>query len=276
MTNLSFLNFEMADGTKKLAEALFLRGFPVQMENDFISLRNGSERDYAELKWLLERLAIPVFWNGKKFQLLVTHFPYGKMRQIVRLNGIPHSVDMSDYHYKWKTFVNRRFGIRTSTLQLCPYTAILVKALNEAGIVALTGCNGHGRHSPNVRLSGVYFGVWFSLIQEKYLQHLRLHYSWQVEYTGGKTTACIIANKATNEPWDMLKVLDDCRQMAEVLVKHAAEIRALKRQTFKRSMKEIPEKYRLSRDMHGLRDWMKQTLEHRLNLSANQPEKVYA
>ncbi len=252
-----YVAMEIQAGTEKLAEALMLRGFPVKVKDDFITLPNGSQQDYEQLKYLLEVLHIPVFWNGDRFQLLVNHFPIQKMREIIQYHGREHSVHMEGYHFKWRSFVNRRYGIRTNTIHLCPYTAILVKSLNEAGITALTGCNGHKKHSPNIQLSGVYVGVWFSIIQQKFMNDLDLHYIWKAEFTQGRSNAIILANKQEHEEWDMKKVLSDCYQMASVLHKHAAELRAWKRHSFKRNMKATAEAYRETTNIHQLYEWMK-------------------
>lgn len=252
----TYITMEMQSGTKKLAEALELRGFAVKVEKQLISLRNGTERDIADLKRFLEVLNIPVFWNGDRFQLLINRFPFQKMKEIIHFSGKEHSVSMEGYHFQWRSFVTRRYGIRTNTIQLCPYTAIMVKALNEAGIVTLTGCNGHGNHSPNFRLSGVYNGIWFSIVQERYLKELPLYYKWEMEWIHNGTNAGIFAEKLPDEKWDMNKVLADCYQMAQVLAEHSEEIREWKQRTFKRNMKETAEALRLTRNVQQLASWM--------------------
>jgi len=259
-----YVSMEMQSGTKKLAEALMLRGFPVQVENDLISLRNGSEQDQKQLKNFLEKLNIPVFWHENRFQLLVNRFPLQKMKEIIHFKGREHFVHMEGYHFKWRSFVNRRYGIRTNTTDLCPYTAIMVKALNEAGIVTLTGCNGHGSHNPNFQLSGIYYGIWFSLLQQKYMKDLSLHYKWKVEFTRGFSSSIIIAHKPSDELWDMMKVLADCEQMALVLISHANEIRELKKHCFKRSMKETAESLKDAGDVHKLYELMREKLQGRI------------
>ncbi|MGF6950188.1 hypothetical protein QF028_002693 [Neobacillus sp. B4I6] len=252
-----YVSMEMQTGTEKLAEAIVLRGFPVKVENDFITLPNGSPQDYHQLKIFLEKMQVPVFWNGDRFQLLTNRFPLQKMREIIHFHGREHSVHMEGYHFKWRSFVTRRYGIRTNTINLCPFTTIMVKALNEAGIVTLTGCNGHGNHKPNFQLSGVYYGVWFSIIQEKYMKNLSLHYNWKVNYSPGGCNAVIMANKSSEKNWDMKKVLADCYQMAVVLTDHAAELREWKKRSFKRSMKQNAETLKQSGDIQPLIHWMK-------------------
>lgn len=256
-----YVSMEMKSGTEKLAEALVLRGFPVEVKNDLISLKNGSCQDHLQLKSFLETLNIPIFWNGEQFQLLINQFPIQKMKEIIHFHGNEHHVHMEGHHFLWRSFVNRRYGIRTNTPNLCPFTAIMVKALNESGIVTLTGCNGHGNHSPNFQLSGVYNGIWFSIIQQRYLKNLPLHYNWKMQMPQGGTNAVIIANKPANERWEMNKILSDCYQMASVLTSHAAEIREWKKRSYKRNMKQTAETLRISGNLQQLFDWMTTTAE---------------
>ncbi|MED4018539.1 hypothetical protein [Sutcliffiella cohnii] len=261
MRNSIYVTMEMQDGTSKLAEALQLRGFQVKVKNDYVSLVNGSEKDVQELKYFLDKLNIPVYWNKDQFQLLVNRFPLHKMKEIIQYKGRNYTYQVQGYHLKWRSFANRRYGIRTNTMDLCPYTAMMLKALNEAGIVTISGCNGHHHHNPNFQFSGVYFGIWFSLIQEKYLKNLSLHYQWKVEFLRGRMTSGLIANKSVEENWNMKKILADCEQMANALRKHASTIRNLKKNSFKRGMKETPESFREKGDMKGLYDWMKKVIE---------------
>lgn len=251
-----YVSIQMQSGTEKLAEALALRGYPVELKNDLISLKNGSRQDYLHLKNFLATLNIPVFWNGDQFQLLINQFPVQKMREIIHFHGNEHYVHMEGHHFHWRSFVNRRYGIRTNTPNLCPFTAILVKALNESGIVTLTGCNGHGNHNPNFQLSGVYNGIWFSIIQQTYLKDLQLHYNWRLEMLQGGSNAAITANKPANKRWEMNKILSDCYQMASVLTSHAVEIRAWKKRSFKRNMKQKAETLRTTVNLQQLFVWM--------------------
>lgn len=273
MLNLSFIQYEMKSATEKLIEALYLRGFFVKETNGVFSLINGSEQDIQELKILLESCSIPVLWNGDKFQLLVNYLPTEKVKEVVSFKGFNHHVSMQAYHFKWRSFVNRRFGIRTSTIANCPYSAIFGKALNVAGIVTLCGCNGHGRHQPNFQLSGIYNGIWFMIIQEKYLAKLSLHYDWKMEYDEKTNRTLVIANKVKDADWDMLKVLADCEKMASVLLKHSDEIRALKRKSFKRNMKEEAELLRKAGNIKGLYNWMKNKVEENITSVGNSSVK---
>jgi hypothetical protein len=256
-----FISWEMQTGTEKLAEALILRGFPVEVKKDMITLRNGSQEDYRQLKCILEALNIPVFWNEDQFQLLINQFPLQKMKELIYFHGNEHFVHMGPFHFQWRSFVNRRYGIRTNTIDLCPFTAILVKALNEAGIVTLTGCNGHGNHSPNFQLSGVYNGIWFAIVQQQYMKDLSLNYHWKIQYPAGGSNASIIANKRPDAGWEMNKILADCYQMAQVLISHAAKIRAWKKRSFKRNMKQTAENLRHTGNVQQLFEWMKMTTE---------------
>jgi len=262
MKNSVYVRMELQDGTNKLADALKLRGFSVAMEGELIKLVNGSEKDAAELKYFLEELNIPVFWlNDNKFQLLVNRLPSQLIKKIIHYKGRNHHYFIEGYQFKWRSFVTRRYGIRTNTLDLCPYTAILVKALNEAGIVTVSGCNGHQHHAPNLQFSGIYYGIWFSIIQEKYLKNLSLYYDWQVEILAGGKTSGLIAHKRDTANWDRIKILADCEKMAYTLQKHARDIRHLKRSCFKRKMKDKAESFRETFDWEKLSEWMKDIVE---------------
>jgi hypothetical protein len=140
---------------------------------------------------------------------------------------------MESHHYKWRAFSQRRFGIKVNVLDLDPQVAMLVKVLNLAGITTLAGCNGHHRYSPKFQLSGPYQGAWFEVIQGKFLREANLNYKWMVQYGNG-SGSCIIAENEQNESFDMNKIYQDTVQMAVIIKKHAADIRQLKKQTFKR------------------------------------------
>lgn len=165
---------------------------------------------------------------------------------------------MEGYHYKWKAFVQRRFGIKVNALDLDANIAMVVKSLNLAGITALAGCNGHHRYAPNIQLSGVFQGAWFEVIQEKYMSNCSLHYKWSAHY-GNQSGSCIAADKGEAERWDMNLIYQDTVQMAKILQKYAAEIRELKKRTFKRKgeMKEHAKNLMQEKRYKELVTWMK-------------------
>ncbi|MFK4996986.1 hypothetical protein ACI2OX_03730 [Bacillus sp. N9] len=141
--------------------------------------------------------------------------------------GKEFPVFMQGYHFKWKSFAQRRFGIKVNAFDLDPNMAMLVRTLNLAGITSLAGCNGHHRYEPNVQLSGVFQGAWFEVVQEKYLYECSLHYKWSVHY-GNQSGSSIIAERKAGVPFDMNMIYQDTVQMAQILQKHAKEIRELK------------------------------------------------
>ncbi|HLS65429.1 MAG TPA: hypothetical protein VK029_00350 [Pseudogracilibacillus sp.] len=266
MRNSLYVLTKMQGGTERLAEALQLRGFSVEMEDDCICLKNGTVRDREELKFFLDKLNIPVYWHREdSFQLLVNRFPIQMMKKIIQCDGRDYPFSVAGYQLRWRNFVTRRYGICTETLQLCPFTAVLLKALNEVGIVTVACCNGHKRHQPNFQFSGLFNGLWFKFVQAQYLNELILHYNWKVEFVYGNRSTALVAHKSASENWNMMKVLADCEQMAKTLRKSAKEIRYLKRASFKRSMKETAEAFVDANDMKGLYDWMKQQVEKRIN-----------
>ena len=88
------------------------------------------------------------------------------MKKITTEAGHEFRINMNDYHYKWRAFVNRRHGLKVNTIESNPYIACLVKAVNQAGISCLAGCDGHLKYAPNLQFSGVYNGAWFHIISK--------------------------------------------------------------------------------------------------------------
>ncbi|MGM0900366.1 MAG: hypothetical protein ACQEXB_04520 [Bacillota bacterium] len=254
----NLLSLELMDGQERLAEALEMRGFLVEKEGPFLTLGNGSAvSDYADLKVLLTKLNIPVFWNGDRVQLLVNRFPVMMMKKITRHRGTDFPVKMNGYHFRWRAFVNRKHGLKVDTMKLDPYIAGLVKAVNRAGISCLAGCDGHLKHAPNLQFSGVYNGAWFQIVQKEYLSGLSLNYTWDVEFKGGSGSRLVASKKGT-EQWDMKKIYEDTLTMAYKLKEHSSEIKDRKATSFKRNqqMKQMAEAYRMNGQFEDLVDWM--------------------
>ncbi|WP_129727915.1 hypothetical protein [Ectobacillus funiculus] len=251
---------ELMDGQERLFEALEMRGFLVEKKGPFLTLVSGSAAlDYPALKALLTKLSIPIFWDGNNFQLLVNRFPVIMMKKITTEMGREFPVNMNNYHYKWRAFVNRKYGLKVNTMELDPYIACLVKTVNQAGISCLAGCDGHLKHAPNLQFSGVYNGAWFHIIQKRYLNELKLNYTWEVTFKGG-TGAQFVARKGETESWDMKKIYEDTLKMAYKLKEHSEEIRERKIYSFKRNqqMKQRAEGYRKSGDYVKLIEWMEE------------------
>ncbi|MGG1674179.1 hypothetical protein ACIFOT_00345 [Neobacillus sp. NRS-1170] len=254
----NLFTLELMDGQERLFEALEMRGFLVEKKGAFLTLSNGSAAlDYPALKALLNSYNIPVFWHGNHFQLLVNRFPVAMMKKITTKPGREFPVNMNEYHFRWRAFVNRRNGLKVNTLELDPYIACFVKAVNQAGVSCLAGCEGHLKHAPNLQFSGVYNGAWFHIIQKQYLNELKLNYTWEVSFKGGSGSS-LVAVKAETENWDMKKIYEDTLNMAYVLKENAEEIKEKKISVFKRNkqMKQMAESYRESGDYTGLIEWM--------------------
>ncbi|MCD5325384.1 MULTISPECIES: hypothetical protein [Pontibacillus] len=254
----NLLSLEMMNGQERLHEALEMRGFLVKKEGPFLMLASGSsKRDLRSLKMLLNKLHIPIFWNGDRFQLLTNKFPVMMMKKITEHRGEEFPVSMEGYHFRWRAFVNRKNGLKVDALDLDPHIACFVKAVNEAGIPCLAGCDGHLKHAPNLQFSGVYSGAWFQIIQEQYLSEFELNYTWNVEFKGGSGSR-LVASKARNERWDRHKIYEDTLKMAYKLKEHADEIKKRKASSFKRNagMKEEAEGLRTDGRFEELVDWM--------------------
>ncbi|OLS33737.1 hypothetical protein [Bacillus sp. MRMR6] len=97
--------------------------------------------------------------QGNDFQLLVNRFPVALMKKIsTTIAGREFPVNINDFYFRWRAFVNRRHGLKVNKLELDPFIACLVKSVNQAGIACLAGCDGHLKHAPNLQFSGVYNG----------------------------------------------------------------------------------------------------------------------
>ncbi|WP_088103008.1 hypothetical protein [Halalkalibacter urbisdiaboli] len=261
---MNLMNLEMMNGTERVVEALQMRGVFIEVKHDIIILtEKNTKEDIRKVRELLNSLNIPTFWGADdKFQVLVNRLPIAIMKRIMNLRGHEFPVRMEGYHYLWRAFAQRRYGIKVSALDLDPQVAMMVKVLNLAGIITLAGCNGHHRYSPNFQLSGVFQGAWFEVIQHKYLKECKLHYKWNVHY-GNRSGSSFSAEKDENTTWDMNKIYQDTIQMATILLKHADEIRELKSKTFKRDgiMKETAKNFVKAKDYVGLVEWMRRSAD---------------
>lgn len=254
----NLLSLELMNGQDRLFEALEMRGFLVEKKGAFLTLVKGSTTsDFSDVKSLLAKFNIPIFWDGEHFQLLVNRFPVMMMKKITTHRGTEFPVSMNGYHFRWRAFVNRKHGLKVNTLNLDPYIACLVKAVNQAGISCLAGCDGHLRHAPNLQFSGIYTGAWFHIIQKQYLNELNLNYTWAVECKGGSGSR-LIAKKIDGEQWDMKKMYEDTLKMAYKLKEHSSEIKDRKVSSFKRNqqMKQVAEYYRINGQFEEVVEWM--------------------
>ncbi|WP_096200010.1 hypothetical protein [Bacillus sp. FJAT-45350] len=256
----NLFTLELMDGQERLFEALEMRGFLVEKNGPYLTLSKGSaESDYRALKSLLTKMNVPMFWNGVNFQLLVNRFPVAMMKRITTKAGHEFPVQMNDYHYRWRAFANRKFGLKVNTIELDPYIALLVKTVNQAGIPCLAGCDGHLKHAPNLQFSGVFNGAWFKIIQKHYLQELKLNYQWEVTFNA-RSGSNLVATKKDEEQWDMKKIYADTLTMAYKIKEHAEEIRQRKLASFKRSkvMKQTAELLKATGDYSKLVSWMEE------------------
>jgi hypothetical protein len=260
---MNLLKLERMNGKERIAEALRMRGIFVTIDGEFILLtKENTSDDIKGVRRLLASIGVPTYWpKENKFQVLVDRLSIVIMKAIINIKGREFPVGMQSYHFLWRSFAQRRYGIKVNALDLDYNVAMLVKSLNLAGITSLAGCNGHYRYEPHVQLSGVYQGAWLQIIQEKYLDNCRLNYKWNVQF-GTRSGACFIAEKEQDEKWNMQLIYQDTVEMALVLQENANEIRDLKLNTFKRNreMKKCAEKMRESQQFEKLYQWMKRKI----------------
>lgn len=257
---MNLLKLEMMKAPERLAEAVQMRGIFVQLNGDVITLtKENTKQDIEAVRELITAIGIPVLWlDCHTFQLLVNRLPIAVMKRIINKNGREFPVGMQPYHFRWRAFAQRRFGIKVNALQMDAQVALLVKSLNYAGITCLAGCNGHHRFSPNVQLSGVYNGAWLEVIQELFFSGCELNYDWTVHY-GNQSGASLIADKAESEKWNMNLIYQDTVKMALILQENAGQIRKVKKEAFKRGgeTKRTAEKLVMDKHYKKLAEWMK-------------------
>ncbi len=131
----------MMNGTERVAEALQIRGLFVDVKKDVIVLtEENTTKDIEKVRELLYQLNIPTFWPAyNKCQVVVNRLPKALMKRIMNVPGREFPVHMEGYHFRWRSFAQRRFGIKVNALDLDPQVAMLVKTLNLAGITTLAG-----------------------------------------------------------------------------------------------------------------------------------------
>ncbi|WP_046173348.1 hypothetical protein [Domibacillus indicus] len=256
---MNLMKLEMMNATDRVGEALQTRGLFVKTHGGVLTLtKENTDNDIKKVRFLLEKLNIPTLWKSSySFEVLINQLPISIMKKIMHEKGKSFPIRMEGYHFKWRSFAQRRFGIKVNALDLDANMAMFVKSLNLAGVTTLAGCSGHHRFSPKVQLSGIYQGMWFTVIQQRYFNELSLHYKWDT-YFATETGAAIVAKKAVGESWDMDFIYQDTVQMACVLQQHAEEIRELKKTCFKRNkeMKQHVEKMVNEKKYNELLEWM--------------------
>lgn len=106
---MNLMRLEMMDATARIAEALQMRGLFVEVKDDFITLTAGNTRtDISQVRELLDRLAIPTFWQENKFQVLVTRIPISIMKRIMHTPG---------HKFPWKGIItNGRHSFRDDSV----------------------------------------------------------------------------------------------------------------------------------------------------------------
>lgn len=247
-------NHKVMSATSKLVKALKMRGFFVEEVNGSIVVtKSSAQGDQKQVIRILNRLGIPfMVMADHSIEILVNKLPNSIFNKIFQFGGKPFKVSFYSYQENWRYFTSKQFGMRVNTLDLEYNMARFVKAANLAGIAAFAGCNGHGKHSPRFQFSGVFHAAWFKAIQQKYMHELVLNYDWKVQYNG--FTKAELRAKG-NEEWDQFLIHQDTLKMAEVLEKHAAEIREMKKNTFSKQQTE-PKNLAQHEQYNDLENWM--------------------
>jgi hypothetical protein len=119
MINMNLMKLEMMNATERVAEGLQMRGLFAEVKDDFIILTEENTKvDVTKTRQLLSSLGIPAFWQGNNAQVLVTRTPIATMKRIINVPGREFPVEMKGYYFKWRSFAQRRFGIKVNALDL--------------------------------------------------------------------------------------------------------------------------------------------------------------
>lgn len=252
---MNYLELKLQDATTIGADALSLRGFQVKVSGGSIEFLSSSAKpDMEQAAIILNKLGIPfTIKNYNLIEILVTKIPLSIYNKVARFGGQPYSIPYREYQTKWRYFYNHRFGVRLDALSLEYNMAAFVKTANLAGIRIVSGCNGHKKNSPRFQVVGEYYGAWFEVIQQMYLQDLTLNYKWEVMYQG--TTKAEI--RAVGTDWDMDRIHQDTMKMAARLQQNAQSIRELKSQVFVKQASE-PKMFVEKKQYAQLVNWMMQ------------------
>ncbi|MFJ7728462.1 hypothetical protein ACIQXV_20220 [Neobacillus sp. NPDC097160] len=110
---MRLVKVEMMNATERIAEALQMRGLFVAVKNDFIIFTEGNTKtDVEKTRALLTTIGIPTLWEENKFQVLINHTPISTIKLIMNVSGVEFPVHMEGYHFQWRAFAQRRFGIK--------------------------------------------------------------------------------------------------------------------------------------------------------------------
>lgn len=243
-----------------LHEALKRRGFLTRVDGDTVVLSAGNgERDARDVRSLLEASGVPICYTeqGCRLQVLSPVITGKICAELNRLqvrygrSHIPHGFD------SWRAFTKRNHGLRWNTLSLDRGIAYLVKALSEAGFLVTGGCDGHGRHEPQVYFASSYAAAWFKIAMQDRLASLHLHYKWEVVEPGDSqgSTKLQASLSAAAGRWSLKLIQQDVLVIGDELRRQAESLRAERRSRFKhRSMLAGAE--RLQHDFTAICEWM--------------------
>ncbi|MEK4246584.1 hypothetical protein MKZ20_14780 [Psychrobacillus sp. FSL K6-2684] len=249
------LELNSMNATEKIAVILKLRGLFVSYKKNVLVFSNSStNNDIRDVIMLLNNYNIPFIHHEKqKIEILVNFISLEKMKQLFFAGGKPFPINYINFHSNWRSFVSRKFGYRVNAYQLEHNVACLVKAANLAGLSTYAGCNGHSKKSPRLQFTGPIMGAWFEVIQQLFMVHHTFNYQWEVTYSGLTGAELRATSKGK---WNQMKIHEDTLKMAMILESHAAEIRELKKLSFRKSHKEIVAGWIEIKNYSALKEWM--------------------
>ncbi len=239
----------------KLGEALKERGYLVSVEGDQLMFAAGNgERDYADVRRLLEEAGMPVLYAASRMQILSPVLPMEVLRR-VRSQRVEYGrAYIPERFHTWKAFAKRNHGVRWDSLSLDRGIAYLAKTMSEAGILVTGGCDGHGKHAPKVYLASDWAAAWMAVVMEEFLERDELYYRWEIKPMANGSPQ-LTAVLGEGQRWMTGAVRADGVVIGEQLRKLAPMLRKLRRDRFKyRSMRSTAEA--LKGDHDALLAWM--------------------
>jgi hypothetical protein len=223
-----------------IEEAIFKRGFLISSSGGILTLCKGShEFDQADLFKILDHLTINYEHVGNGLRIL-DEVKQEQLQSILLFPAKNHETNVDMSYGSWKNFTRRKHGPKARTIVLESGVAILVKALSAVGISTVSSCDGHGNRSPGIDFASYHNAVWFEYLQENYLNHLTLHYKWEVKLRQANQLAYLTA---VGTSYDVSMLQEDSSKMAKMLLDHDEMFRGLKSTYF--SMDKKPTKRRL-------------------------------
>lgn len=258
------MTFNLEDGNltvnQKVGKALYLRGYFVGVEEDFIYVSKGNhKRDFFDIEKILSSLEIEYKVNNES--IIVTNNTVSKdhLDQIIWHRARNHETQsLPRYRLKYKNFIRRVHGPKIRTVTLETGLALLVKSISKVGIVTEMSCDGHGKRAPKIFFAGIYSAIWFDIILQELVKEERFHYNWKVVFNERTQSLTVITTEKGK--WDLNLILEDSYKLASFILNNSELLIKLKKELYGRNFR--PTRRIISKfDDKQVEEWMKGKFE---------------